>query len=378
MKKHFILFSTLSAIILILATCTKENVKVINQSPQLPDTYYDYPAIFNSGNNSTTDAGATLGRVLFYDKKLSLNNTVSCGTCHQQQKAFSDGKQLSEGFEGRITRRNAPGLINLHQMSRFFWDGRTETLEELALQPVENHIEMGMENMDDLATKLTAYDYYPPLFQDAFGTSDINPELISKAIAQFLRSMVSHEAKIDQIESTEELTGLERLGHELFFSWERGGCVNCHSGNNFSGWGTNFSNIGLDESYADNGLGELRRDADGRFKVPSLRNVALTAPYMHDGRFETLEEVVEHYSNGVQAHPNLDWSLRNGSLNDVFFGGDIIIVPSNGIPNETGNPDAPIRRNFSDTEKRALVAFLHTLTDKQFITDPKYADPFDY
>lgn len=368
MKKHFILFSTLCATILILATCTKEDVKVINQNPQLPDTHYTYP-ISPWGDNATTDAGATLGRVLFYDKKLSLNNTVSCGTCHQQQKGFSDGKQFSEGFEGRITLRNTPGLINTREMSRFFWDGRTETLEELALQPIENHIEMGMEDMDDLATKLATYDYYPPLFQDAFGTSDISPELISKAIAQFLRSMVSYGAKIDQIETVEELTGMERLGHELFFSWDRGGCVNCHSGDNFSGWGTNFANIGLDESYTDNGLGERTRDANGRFKVPSLRNVALTAPYMHDGRFETLEEVVEHYSNGVQAHPNLDWSLRSGS-SLVFFNNNIIENPSSSV--------TPVRHNFSDTEKRALVAFLHTLTDKLFTTDPKYADPFEY
>jgi len=372
MKKHLILFSTLSAIILILATCTKDDIKVINQTPQLPDTPYDYPSIFGSPNdNPTTDAGATLARVLFYDKKLSLNNTVSCGTCHKQQKAFSDGKQFSEGFEGRITRRNAPALVNLKESSKFFWDGRTETLEKLALQPVENHIEMGIENMDDLSPKLAAYDYYPPLFEDAFGTTEVTPERISKAIAQFLRTMVSYGAKIDQVESVEELTGMEQLGQQLFFSWNGAGCINCHSGNNFSGWGTTFSNIGLDETYADNGLGEFRRDSDGRFKVPSLRNVALTAPYMHDGRFKTLEEVVEHYSNGVQAHPNLDWSLR-GENQSVFIG------PFNEPAINSPSGITPIRHNFSDTEKRALVAFLHTLTDKQFISDPKYADPFDY
>jgi len=153
-----------------------------------------------------------------------------------------------------------------------------------------------------------------------------------------------------------ELTGMEQLGQQLFFSWNGAGCINCHSGNNFSGWGTTFSNIGLDETYADNGLGEFRRDSDGRFKVPSLRNVALTAPYMHDGRFATLEEVVEHYSNGVQAHPNLDWSLR-GENQSVFIG------PFNEPAINSPSGITPIRHNFSDTEKRALVAFLHTLTE---------------
>lgn len=380
MKKHLILFSTLSAIILILATCTKEDVKTINQSPQLPNTHYDYTSAFISApfDNPTTNAGATLGRVLFYDKKLSLNNTVSCGTCHKQQKAFSDGKQFSEGFEGRITRRNTPALVNLSASNAYFWDGRTETLEDLALQPVQNHIEMGMENMDDLATKLAGYDYYPSLFQDAFGTSDITPDRISKAMAQFLRAVVSRDAEIDQVETPEELTDMELFGQQVFSSWDRGGCINCHSGSNFSGWGTTFSNIGLDAEYTDNGIGELRPNSDGRFKVPSLRNVALTAPYMHDGRFSTLEEVIDHYSTGIQPHPNLDWSLRNESLTNNFFPTIDPLFPFGEFEIDESNPSAPIRRNFTDVEKRALVAFLHTLTDKQFITDSKYADPFDY
>jgi len=348
MKKQVILYTVLCTVILALATCTKDNFKPLNQVPQLPDTNYNYsdPSValssaFSPEENPTTDAGATLGRVLFYDKKLSLNNTVSCATCHKQVKGFSDNKTLSEGFEGRITTRNAPHLVNLYESGIYFWDGRTETLEELALQPVENHIEMGIENMDDLPAKLAAQDYYSPLFTDAFGTSEVTPDRISKALAQFLRSMTSYNSKLDRHQINEnEFTDMEELGRTIFFSWDRGGCVNCHSGRSLAGWGSNFANIGLDEEYTDNGLGERQEDSNGMFKVPS----------------PTLEEVVEHYNSGVQAHPNLHWSLGNGGsifINDIFpFEPNIVV----------GGDGEPIRRNFTEVEKRALVAFLHTLT----------------
>jgi len=378
MKKQIILCSILCTVILALATCTKDNFKPLNQVPQLPGTHYDYatpPAgvssfFFSPQENPTTDPGATLGRVLFYDKKLSLNNTVSCASCHKQTLGFSDNKTFSEGFEGRVTTRNAPHLINLFEASAYFWDGRTSTLEELALQPVANHIEMGIENMDKLPAKLATQDYYPPLFEDAFGTQEVTPERISKAMAQFLRSMASYNSKMDRAQnSAEQLTGMEQLGQEIFFSWGQGGCINCHSGRNLAGWGTNFANIGLDEEYADNGFGEQNSESNGMFKVPSLRNIALTAPYMHDGRFATLEEVIEHYSTGIQPHPNLDWSLRQTDFDDIFI--EPVITSEDAVVN-------PIHRNFSDAEKKALVAFLHTLTDEVFVSNPKFSDPFEY
>lgn len=382
MKKQVILGSVLCLAILVLATCTKDNFKSLNQVPQLPDTQYNYSeppettfvGDFSPFENPTTDAGATLGRVLFYDKKLSLNNTVSCASCHKQAKGFSDGKTFSEGFEGRITSRNAPHLVNLYESSGYFLDGRTSSLEELALQPVENHIEMGIENMDDLPAKLAAEAYYLPLFEDAFGTPEVTPERISKAMAQFLRSMVSYNAKIDRVADVGELTDMERLGSVMFNSWDKGGCINCHSGKSFAGWGTTFANIGLEEEYADNGLGELERDANGMFKVPSLRNIALTAPYMHDGRFATLEEVIDHYDAGIMPHPNLHWSLRNGGFG---FNNGFPVDPSF-FPAGISDTGEPIRRNFTDIEKRALVAFLHTLTDEEFVTDLKFSDPFVY
>jgi len=237
-------------------------------------------------------------------------------------------------------------------------------------------VEMGIESMENLKTKLAEEEYYPPLFEDAFGTSEVTPERISRALAQFLRSMASHNSKWDRLTNFEQLTDMEQLGHNIFSSWDRGGCINCHSGRSFAGWGSDFANIGLDEEYADNGLGERQKESNGMFKVPSLRNIALTAPYMHDGRFATLEEVVEHYNSGVQAHPNLHWSLRNDGGNS--FPGIIdfpFIDPGTSTSLEGSEP---IRRNFTEVEKRALVAFLHTLTDEEFVTNPKFSDPFLY
>ncbi len=327
-------------------------------TPNLPDQYFTYaddpwPDHFQSVSgfdntpdyNPITDAGATLGRVLFYDKKLSLNNTISCGSCHLQQNAFADPDRFSVGFEGQKTHRNSLSLVNPRFSTSFFWDSRTFNLEEQVLQPVQNHIEMGLEDMDNLAEKLSAVDYYPELFDDAFGSTEVTAERISYALAQFLRSMSCKDSKFDkgmEIGDFSNYTPQEKLGFDLFNSEELQ-CANCHRSVNF--YYGSAVNIGLDTDYADEGVG------DGRFRIPSLRNVALTAPFMHDGRFETLEEVIEHYNSGVKSHPALDWRLQD----------------------QLGNP---VKLNLTNTEKEALVAFLRTLTDYDFIQDPKYSDPF--
>jgi len=313
-------------------------------------------------NMESSEATQALGKVLFYDKKLSVNNSVSCATCHKQTNAFSDNQRFSEGFGGRITRRNAPGLFNLFNESSFFWDMRANGLRELALQPVQNHIEMGIENVDDLIQKLSKYDYYPPLFEAAFESPEITEEGLRTAIVRFLGSLKSSDSKFDRVNRNETTyTALEQMGRDLFHSNEAG-CLNCHRNEFVSGW-NNFSfaaNIGLDVEYEDNGLGELNgSNNNGNFKVPQLRNVALTAPYMHDGRFSTLEEVVEHYSSGIQDHPRLHPSLtKNWGCWDC---------------NDTNGPR---QRNFTNTEKRALVAFLETLTDYSFVTNSNFSDPF--
>jgi cytochrome c peroxidase len=336
---------------------------------RLPETPYHYadidlPAHFKTqaarsfdnapAENAVTDAGATLGRVLFYDTRLSANNTVSCGSCHVQKNAFVDPKRFSKGFEGKQTDRHALTLANLRyqRRGRFFWDERAGKLEEAVLVPIQSKTEMG-QDLTQLIEILAKDKQYPELFQKAFGDAKITPERTSKALAQFLRSMVSYQSKYDEgrakvnsaRDDFENFTQQENRGKALFLS----NCAICH----LPGQDAHFSmiapsNNGLDADYknADGGVGDVTLNGQqiGLFKSPSLRNVERTAPYMHDGRFDTLEKVIDHYSKEVKPHANLDPRMR--------------------------------RLNFTDNEKAALVAFLKTLTDQKFLTDPKFSDPF--
>ena len=328
------------------------------------------------------NTGATLGRVLFYDTRLSLNNRVSCASCHDQKSAFSDSKEFSTGFENRITDRNSMAIVNPVFNNSLFWDSRAASIEDLVSNPILNHIEMGMETMDQLAKKLSNVDFYKPLFKDAYGSEEVTENKIIDAMSMFLKSMVSLESGFDIAAAAgfNTLTVEELKGMELFFS-ENVLCASCHNGFNFSapdgegaGSKANFfgnptlvnenfqttneyggndasglaikgtANIGLDVAYADNGL------RAGQFKIPTLRNIEMTAPYMHDGRFETLEEVVEHYSSDIQLHENLD---------DKF---------------KSGDQTKPL--NLNQDEKKSLVAFLKLLTDEKFITAERFSDPF--
>lgn len=303
-----------------------------------------------------SNEGAQLGRVLFYDKRMSLNNTVSCGSCHHQALAFSDRMSVSAGFGGRTTHRNSMSINNPATFNNLFWDSRAKSTMDLSLRPVFDHIEMGMESEAMLENKLALESYYAPLFKAAFGTEEVTKKRIALAITHFLSSMVTMNSKNDRVRAgTEKFTAFEQMGHDLFFS-NRANCSKCHNGNNFSApdepGGTyggpavaGTANVGLDKIYADNGKG------NGKFRIPSLRNIELTGPYMHDGRFATLEAVVDHYSKGIQSHPNLDDNLKT----------------------KTGQP---MRMNFTDEERDALVSFLRTLTDVSFVTDKKFSDPF--
>lgn len=314
-------------------------------------------------NNPITNQGATLGRVLFYDVNLSANNTISCASCHQQANGFSDPAQLSLGFAGELTGRHSMGLANAryYENGHFFWDERAATLEEQVLIPIQDHIEMGMA-LDELIPKLQAQPYYPILFEHAFGDSLISSERIALALSQFVRAMVSYQSKFDTglsmtngpaPNSLPNFTDLENLGLQIFTDPQRGACAGCHAGPLQIGIGA--QNNGLDRSTTDQGLGAVTGNPqdDGKFKSPSLRNIAVTAPYMHDGRFATLAEVIAHYNSGVQQHPNLDGRLRVGA----------------------GSPQ-PKRLNLTPQEKEALEAFLHTLTDEAFLTSELFADPF--
>lgn len=337
----------------------------------LPATPFNYaninlPNYFNRDNdidntpngNPVSDWGATLGRVLFYDTKLSRNQTVSCASCHKAENGFSDDAQFSTGFNGELTGRNSMGLANakFYNNGHFFWDERANTLEEQVLGPIQDPVEMGM-TLGEVVERVEQEAYYRILFQEAFGDETVNADRISLALSQFVRSMLSYNSKYDagraQVNNPRDnfpnFTVQENQGKALFFS-NRTNCDNCHGTESFVG--PNARNNGLDLVYSDNGVGEITGNPNdfGDFKVPSLRNIELTAPYMHDGRFATLEEVIDHYSNGVQNHPNLSNQLRQG--NQVRHG------------------------NFNNGERAALVAFLRTLTDNQFINDERYGNPF--
>lgn len=360
--------------------------------PTLPDEPFEYAdlelpahltgpaAKFDNtpGDNPITNAGATLGRVLFYDARLSENETVSCGTCHRQEFGFSAPERLSIGLHGETTARHSMALANarFYPNGRFFWDERAGTLEEQVLVPIQDPVEMAMD-LDALEARLADTDFYPGLFEDAFGDSEITSDRIARALAQFVRSMVSFGSKYDRaFEAGDGTTpdfeavfsAEEELGRKIFedgvlsvregsMGMMRGmrgrmgamppgrgpnvNCAECH--------GTTLHvadrprNNGLDASPTDVGAG------NGQFKVPSLRNVAVRAPYMHDGRFESLREVVEFYNSGVQASRNVDRSIHHAAMHGL---------------------------ELSDEHLDALVAFLGTLTDEAFLSDPKFSDPF--
>ena len=300
-------------------------------------------------SNPTTNAGATLGRVLFYDTRVSGNDRQACGSCHVQSLGFADTARLSNGFAGSVTGRHSMGLANarFYQRGRFFWDERAATLEAQVLLPIQDATEMGM-TLDVLALKLAATTYYRPLFTAAFGTSEITSDRVSRALAQYVRSIVSGTSKFDQAfvgnvgppNFAGVFTVPEQQGQQLF---QTAGCARCHGTN--AQVSDDLHNTGLDATVTDVGAG------NGRFKAPSLRNVALRGRYMHDGRFPSLAQVVEFYNSGVQANPNLDNRLR-------------------------GPGGAPLRLGLTQSDKAALVAFLGTLTDSTLIAAAKFSNPF--
>ena len=335
--------------------------------PEIPYRYadVDLPQHFRApaarrfdntpADNPVTDQGATLGRVLFYDTRLSANDTISCGSCHVQKHAFVDPNRYSRGYQGKLTDRHAMSLVNLryHPGARFFWDERGANLEAMVLMPIENPIEMGRD-AGALPAVLAEDARYPALFESAFGDPQITKARIGRALAQFLRSMVSYQSRYDEgraavnaaADDFATFTRQENRGKALFLR----NCSACH----LPGQEAHFVmlapvNNGLDDDAesADGGVGDitLNPGALGQFKSPSLRNVEFTSPYMHDGRLSTLDAVIDHYSTGGKKHPNKDPRM--------------------------------LPMHFTASEKEALIAFLRTLTDSKFLTDPKFANPFE-
>ena len=308
-----------------------------------------FPDMIIPGNNPMTVEGVSLGRRLFYDTILSGDNTQSCGSCHVPAFNFSDnGKQFSEGITGDIGTRNAQSVINIGWMTELFWDGRAKGVEAQALGPVPNPIEMHLK-WTDAVVKLNQHAEYPDLFFSAFGTRDIDSNLVVKAIAQFERTMISANSKWDRyLRGEVSLSQAEAQGFEIFFT-EKGDCFHCHATILFT---DNLPhNNGLDSIFTDLGYGEITKNPldNGKFKTPTLRNIIFSAPYMHDGRFETLEEVIDFYSEEVKWSPTIDPLMKK--------------VNQGGV-------------KLTDQQKQNMVAFIKTLTDTVFIENPDFSNPF--
>jgi len=340
-----------------IAELTDTQITAANPKPlYLPHKFTPYPFHMSATfpipdlprDNPLTVERVELGKKLFFDKRLSINDRQSCADCHSPEKAFTDGRRLARGAEGSLGERNAMPLFNLAWKSEFFWDGRADSLRQQVLQPVQNPLEMH-QSLTNLVVKLTrANDNYPALFSAAFGSSEITSEKISLALENYLLTLTSFDSKFDRVLSGQEkFTPEEERGFELFsteYDPRRGqygaDCFHCHGGPLFQS--QSFANNGLDDVFCDLGRAKITRKTldTGKFAVPSLRNVALTAPYMHDGRFQTLEEAVEHYCTGVKRSATLDPNLARH--------------PDGGVP-------------LSAEDKKALVAFLKTLTDQKFL-----------
>lgn len=306
-----------------------------------PPQYLNGPlALSNTPeDNPITDAGATLGRVLFYDKRLSHDNSTSCASCHKQSAGFSDTDRFSTGINGQLTTRHSPGLSNVvfYESGAMFWDERAASIEDQALQPIQSAAEMG-STLPEVVAKLTQTTFYPTLFQAAFGSPEVTPDRIARSIAQFERSMISYNSKFDAyLNGQATLTPAEQAGESLFNGIAR--CSACHS--TAAHVSDTPRNIGLDATVTDPGAGS------GRFKTPSLRNIEVRGHFMHDGRFSTLEEVVEFYNSQVQNSALLDPRLLD-----------------------------PLRLNLSPEDVSNIAAFMRTFTDQTFLTSSLFSDPF--
>lgn len=309
---------------------------------------YRFPNFVANSDQNITKEGILLGRRLFYDPILSADSSMACASCHVQAAGFSDSRRFSIGIDGTIGKRQAMPIMNLAWEENFFWDGRTQGIANQALEPVEDPTEMNA-HWPVIIDKLKTHAFYLDLFDAAFPNQEITKELATEAIAQFEKTLVSSNSKFDlYLQGQYEFTASEQRGSDLFFS-EEADCFHCHSGALVTD--LQFHNNGLDITPLDIGLEAVTGNASdkGKFKTPSLRNIAKTAPYMHDGRFNTLDEVLDFYSSGVQESATIDPLMK--------FAGD------GGVA-------------LTAQEKADLKAYLLLLTDDQFLSNPEFASPF--
>ncbi|MGB6267596.1 MAG: cytochrome c peroxidase [Olleya sp.] len=351
--KNWITYSLLA---LLVFSCSKTD----QTSAYVPIPYQlEIPLLFEEKlidpiiplNNPLTVEGVALGKRLFFDNILSANNSKACASCHLPQNAFSDPNQFSTGVSGQTGNRNSMPLFNLawNFDDKYFWDGHALGLEQQALEPVIDANELGNTSWTTVEEKLNNHPEYPLLFNQAFGTSNITKDLVTKAIAQFERIIISGNSKFDKfLNGQATLTPQEQNGFDVFMDEARGDCFHCHGNPNNPLWTNNqFHNNGLDVTFTDLGLGEVTGNPNdnGKFRSPSLRNLAYTAPYMHDGRFATLDEVIEQYSTGLQASSTIDPLMKKVSQGGV---------------------------NLSTQDKADLKAFLLSLSDPSFINNPAF------
>ena len=363
MKLKVTIIGLLITCIAVVVGCKDDNVEpdgVMHDTTPYQLMYGSFPSPNIAADNQLTNQGVKLGRMLFYEKMLSGDGTQSCASCHLQEFAFTDTAKFSTGIRGEKGGRQAMSVFNMawHE-NEFFWDGRAHLLRDQSLLPIQDELEMD-ETLENVVAKLSGSQMYKDQFVRTFGNDEINSEKISLALEQFMNSITSTNSKYDDyLKDTTVFNESEKRGLKLFtteynqFFPEQSGadCQHCHSGFNFEN--DQYMNNGLnaDSDNGDQGRQKVTNDPSdkGKMKVTSLRNIAITPPYMHDGRFKTLEEVIEHYNSGLKASSTLDPALEQTRATGLFL---------------------------SEQDKKDLVAFLKTLTDKDLMTNPAYSSPF--
>lgn len=355
--KHLFIYSLLVS--LFISCSTKDDAPLNNGyvgtplALEIPEQFNLIPQPIIPGNNPQTVEGVALGRRLFYDPILSADGSQSCSSCHSPENSFTDSRQFSVGIDGTEGNRNSMAIFNVawNYSGLFFWDGRALSVEDQAFGPVVNPIEMN-NTWPNAVASLQAHSEYPSLFEAAFGTSTIDSTLVTKAIAQFERTLISGNSRFDQhLRGEIELSAAESNGLAVFMDENRGDCFHCHGNPNNPLWTDNaFHNNGLDVSFTDRGRGIITGDPRefGLFKTPSLRNLAFSSPYMHDGRFATLEEVINHYSEGLVYSETIDPLMKKVSEGGV---------------------------HLTEEDKADLKAFLLSLSDPSFIANSDFQDP---
>lgn len=348
MIKHIFKIGLVFITFLNFISCSEEVIQPLEKDEAVHLQFPSYfpEMTFDPSDNPITKNGVELGRKLFYEGRLSRNNTISCGFCHIQENAFTHhGHTVSHGIDDRLGVRNAPPIQNMAFLKRYMWDGVIHNLNQQPIIPMTDVNEMD-SSMPEAIAKLSKDEVYKKLFKQAYGDENITGERVLKALSQFMATLISADSKYDRFKQGKENFNFEESQGMVLFQQK---CASCHSGELFTD--ESFRNTGMyyNTQFKDAGRHRVTLDHNDwmKFRVPSLRNVEYTSPYMHDGRFYTLESVLNFYSDNVEDDPNLDPQLKQ-------------------------NDHIGIAMNAQ--EKQFIIAFLKTLSDKSFISDPKFAE----